>query len=89
MAGFVIFTVLGFMAQQQGVDIRLVAESGQSYTIISLLLNCIFIIYFLNILSLYRSWSCFHSLPKSHFTNARPNPLGNIVFHDDHPSGVG
>ena len=28
-AGFAIFSVLGFMAKEQGVDISVVAESGQ------------------------------------------------------------
>lgn len=31
-AGFVVFSVLGFMASEQGVDISKVAESGEWWT---------------------------------------------------------
>ena len=32
MAGFVIFAVLGYMAEEQGVDIADVAESGENHS---------------------------------------------------------
>lgn len=64
LAGFVVFSVLGYMAEKQGTSIENVAEEGQ---IGFIFWDFLFISVILDILHYnFRRWACVHCIPRSH-----------------------
>lgn len=89
VAGFAIFSVLGFMAKEQGVDISLVAESGigdlWSMLDINLMLLWLMVLWvWLYLMSFNRSGLGIYCLSSGCGFNATSSALGNFLLHHDH-----
>ena len=98
VAGFAIFSALGFMAYEQNMHISEVAESGEIKQMLSVkVCVCIntqgsifcLIIFFWLPCSHRRSRVGVHCLPSSSRHDAFSSDLGNLLFHYDHPTGTG
>lgn len=95
VAGFAIFSALGFMAYEQNTDISKVAESGENLWMRfgrrETLNHRCFATEQLPPppLSPSRSWPGLHRLPSSGRYDAFPSDLGHFLLHHDYPAGTG
>lgn len=92
IAGFAIFSVLGFMAKEQSVDISTVTESGGRELIILISLNCTvhslgFILISVS-LSALRSRIGIHCFPSCCGPDAISTTVGNFLLSHDHLFGI-
>ena len=91
VAGFVVFSVLGFMAQKQGVSVDAVADSGK----VKILMNVVPKITMIDqscqlvIVSccLHRSRFGLHCLPSGNSDDAFATVLDCLLLPDAHSSG--
>lgn len=78
ISGFAIFSVLGFMAKEQGLPIDEVAESGMTNNTFGCHLLGFYVIH---VLCKYRAWSCIYCISKSCDYDACADFVGDIILH--------